>query len=194
MARSIRLFVPNGIYHVASRGSDRRPLFLFDFDREAFLDRLGRSVERHEIRCLAYCLMGNHYHLIVQTPDSRLSLALRELNGGYSRRFNRVHGHTAHLFQNRFLAQLVDDETYLLTVCRYVAYNPVRAGLCAEPSEWPWSSYRASAGIDPAPRFLNETVLSDSVGGGREWRRRYRDYVELNRPEGFPPGDKKAHF
>jgi putative transposase len=182
MSRPIRLFTPNGIYHVVSRGSNRKPLFLFDLDRDAFLGRLNRIVERHELRCLAYCLMGNHYHLLVQTPDARLSAALRELNGGYSRRFNRVHGHSAHLFRNRYLAQLVDDESYLLTVCRYVAYNPVRAGLCAEPSDWPWSSYRACAGIDPAPPLLNETMLRDTVGGGPEWRSRYRSFIESARP------------
>lgn len=194
MARSIRLFVPNGIYHVASRGSDRRPLFVFDSDRQSFLDRLARIVERHELRCLAYCLMGNHYHLIVQTPDARLSAALKELNGGYSRRFNHVHGRSAHLFRNRFLAQLVDGERYLLAACRYVAYNPVRAGFCVEPSEWPWSSYCASAGIDPVPSFLNETMLRDIFGGGREWRARYRDFVESDCPVKSPPGDKESRF
>ena len=89
MARPSRKYVPEGIYHIASHGSDRRPLFILDSDREAFLERLARTVERFELRCLAYCLMGNHYHLIVQTPDERLSLALKELHGGYSRQFNR---------------------------------------------------------------------------------------------------------
>jgi len=192
--RPPRLFIPNGIYHVASRGSDRRPLFLYDGDRKVFLERLGRVVEGYELLCLAYCLMGNHYHLIVQTPDARLSVALRELNGGYSRQFNYTHGHSAHLFRNRFLAHLVDDEAYLLTACRYVAHNPVRAGLCGEPSDWPWSSYRFSVGLDLAPRFLNEALLRDAVGGGVNWRGRYREFVESARELIRPFGDKKSLF
>ncbi len=191
MPRPLRIFVPDGIYHVASRGSDRRPLFLFDQDREEFLERLGRTVERHELPCLSYCLMGNHYHLIVQTPDARLSKALQELNSGYSRRFNRVHERNAHLFSNRFLAQLIATEPHLLMACRYVARNPVRAGLCGEPSDWPWSSYRANAGIDPVPPFLNEAALLDAFGPGSRWRVRYRDFVELSAEANPPPGYKK---
>src|ERR1035437_3831291 len=115
MGRPRRIFVPNGIYHVASRGSDRRPVFGLDRDRELFLDRLGQTIERYRIPCLAYCLMNNHYHLIVVTPDARLSAAMRELNGGYSMRFNSIHGRSAHLFRNRFMAQLIGDDSYLLT-------------------------------------------------------------------------------
>lgn len=189
--RPLRVFVPGGIYHVASRGSDRRPLFLFDADREAFLERLGRTVERYELSCLAYCLMGNHYHLIVQTPDARLSRALQELNSGYSRHFNRVHKHSAHLFRNRFLAQLVATEAHSLMACRYVAHNPGRAGLGGNPYDWPWSSYRASAGIDPTPPFLNETVLRDAFGRGSKWRARFRDFVEKSDTVTPPPGYEK---
>jgi putative transposase len=194
MARTPRVFVPNGIYHVASRGSDRRPLFLFDRDREAFLGRLARIVESYELPCLAYCLMGNHYHLIIQTPDERLSMALKELHGGYSTHFNRTYGRSAHLFRNRFLAQVIDSDPYLLTACRYVAHNPVRAGLCARPSDWRWSSYRANAGIDPSPRFLSEAALRDASGGSGEWRSRYREFVESPSAVEPPPGHKKLHF
>jgi len=192
--RPLRVFVPDWIYHVASRGSDRRPLFLFDQDREEFLERLGWAVERHELPCLAYCLMGNHYHLIVQTPDARLSKALQELNSGYSRRFNRVHEHSAHLSRNRYLAQLIATEPHLLMACRYVAHNPVRAGLCGEPSDSPWSSYRASAGIDPVAPFLDETALRDALGPGPRWRTRYRDFVELPTAVNPLPRDKKLLF
>jgi putative transposase len=191
MPRTPRVFVPGGIYHVASRGSDRRPLFLFDTDREEFLERLGQTVERHELSCLAYCLMGNHYHLIIQTPDARLSRALQELNSGYSRHFNRVYKHSAHLFRNRFLAQLVATEAHLLVACRYVAHNPVRAGLCGNPYDWPWSSCRANAGIDPPPHFLNETILRDASGHGSSWRTRFRDFVELSDAAKPPPGHKE---
>jgi REP element-mobilizing transposase RayT len=124
MASELRVFVPDGIYHVASRGSDRRPLFTVDDDREIFMYRLERMVDRFELSCVAYCLMGNHYHLIVQTPGARLSAALQELHRGYSRQFNRIHGRSAHLFRNRFMAQLIDTDAYLLTALRRV----LRAG------------------------------------------------------------------
>ena len=146
------------------------------------MDRLAPLVERFELGCVAYCLMGNHYHLIVQTPDGRLSVALQQLNGGYSKHFNSVYGRSAHLFRNRFLAQLIDSEPYLLAACSYVAHNPVRAGLCREPAEWPWASYRASVGIDPVPAFLNESILRDLFGGDPSWRVRYRAFVEQATP------------
>jgi putative transposase len=122
--------------------------------------------------------MGYHYHLVVQTPDARLSLALKELNGGYSRQFNRLHGRSAHLIRAHSRAELVADEPYLLRVCRYLAWNPVRAGLCGEPSEWPWSSFRASAALAPSPCILNDALLGDARGSGARWRERYREFVE----------------
>lgn len=191
MARLPRIFAPDGIYHVASRGSDRRSLFLLDSDREAFLERLARTAESFELTCLAYCLMGNHYHLLVQTPDERLSAALRELHSGYSRHFNHAHRRSAHLFRAHCLAQLVDSDSYLVTACRYIAHNPVRAGLCGEPFDWPWSSYRASAGIDQSPPFLSEARLRHAFGGDKEWRARHREFIESSRPVEAPPGHKE---
>jgi putative transposase len=186
-----RFFESDGIYHVASRGSDRRPIFRSDADRELFLDQLDKTIERYRLPCIAYCLMGNHYHLIVLTPDQRLSKAMQELNGGYSRRFNSIHRRSAHLFRNRFMAQLIDGDAYLLTACRYVAHNPVRAGFCETPREWNWSSYRASAGIAPAPRFLDDRLLRGVVGGGDGWRRRYREFVEVDGAVAPPTGFAK---
>jgi putative transposase len=148
-------------------------------------------MERYQLPCLAYCLMNNHYHLVVLTPDARLSMAMKELNGGYSKRFNAIHGRSAHLFRNRFMAQLIDGDSYLLTACRYVAHNPVSAGLCRAPSEWSWSSYRATVGIDPAPRFLDVRLLSGLIGGGDGWRNRYREFVEAADPVAPPPDYKK---
>jgi putative transposase len=189
-----RVFVPGGIYHVASRGSNRGLLFALDEDRELFLNRLGRAIEHFELPCLAYCLMDNHYHLIVQTPDERLSAAMQELNGGYSRSFNRVYGRSAHLFRTRFMAALIDSDSYLLTACRYVALNPVRAGLCAKPSDWPWSSFRATAGIDTPPTFLDEMMIRGVLGGGEDWRTRFRAFVESLDPVEPPPWHEKSDF
>lgn len=166
-------------------------MFLFDPDRFAFLERLAAVVERYELTCVAYCLMGNHYHLLIQTPDGRVSAALQELNGGYSREFNRTHERSAHLFRNRFFARPVEDEPYLLTLCRYLAHNPVRADLCRDPVDWQWGSHRATAGHTPTPPFLNDTLIRDACGGGPNWRQRYRDYVT----EPLPPAvEKTLHF
>jgi putative transposase len=191
MGRPLRVFVPNAIYHVASRGSDKRPIFHQDEDRELFLERLEQTMERFRLPCLAYCLMNNHYHLVVMTPDARLSMAMKELNGGYYKRFNEIHGRSAHLFRNRFMAQLIDGDSYLLTACRYVAHNPVRAGLCRAPSEWSWSSYASTVGIGQARRFLDERRLGELVGGGDGWRDRYRQFVEADDSVVSPLGHKK---
>lgn len=178
MARPPRVIVPDGIYHVWTRGSDRRLLFVLDADRRRFLARLEAALRTYQLACIAYCLMGNHYHVVVQTPDERLSRALQELHTGYSREFNQIHERSAHLFRNRFGARLVESDSDLLGVCRYLAYNPVEAGFCEEPVDWPWGSYRASVGVDPPPPFLVESPLRDAVGGGAGWRERYREFVE----------------
>jgi REP element-mobilizing transposase RayT len=178
MARPPRVFVPDGIYHIATRGSGWRLLFRFDHDRVRFLRRLAGVVEGYELECLSYCLIGNHYHLVVRTPDARLSRALQELHSGYSREFNLYYGERSHLFRNRFCSREVDSDAHVLAVCRYLALNPVRAGLCAEPSEWPWSSYRLNLGLQPAPPFLSEATLRQVCGGKPNWRLRYREFVE----------------
>ncbi len=154
MARPLRLQVPGGLYHVMARGNARQDIFLDDADRRRFLATLRSVVERLNVLCHAYCLMGNHYHLLVETPDANLSLALRQLNGVYAQGFNRRHERVGHLFQGRFASTLVEKETYLREVSRYIVLNPVRAGIVACPSEWEWSSYRAHAGCVPPPSFL----------------------------------------
>jgi REP element-mobilizing transposase RayT len=185
MPRLPRVFVPGGVYHVWSHGSDRRPLFVFDADREAFLKRLSSVVKEFELGCVAWCLMSNHYHVVIQTPDARLSRALQHLHGGYSRQFNRLYGRRAHLFRNRFGSRLVDGERDLLGTCRYLAYNPIEAGLCGAPSEWPWSSFGASAGLAPVPPLLEERLLREAFGDDPGWRARYRDFVEQPSEDDF---------
>jgi putative transposase len=165
MARPRREIIPGGVYHVFSRGSNRNAIFVFDGDRIDFLVCLKRVVERYELTLLGYCLMPNHYHLITQTADSRLSQAMKELNGRYALRFNRRYGRDAHVFKNRFGAVLLEAESHFVWTCAYVVMNPVRAGLCATPEEWPWSSYRASIGLDKAPAFLARDKLLSYFGG-----------------------------
>jgi putative transposase len=159
MGRQTRTFEADGIYHVMSRGSNRETVFRFDGDRIAFLDRMAAVADRYSIRWISYCLMGNHYHAIAQTPDASLSHAMRDLHGGYSRLQARVHGRDAHLFKNRFIAEHVDTPAYFATVMRYIHLNPVRAGLCGHPAGWAWSSYRATIGLDTGPRFLRPDVF-----------------------------------
>jgi putative transposase len=154
MGRSPREFVAGETYHLYSRGSNRQALFQYDSDRVDFLECLTRVVRRHRLACIAYCLMPNHFHLVVQTPHGDLSDAMKALNGRYSVRFNRRYQRDAHLFKNRFGAVHQSSEAQLLWTLRYAVHNPVRAGLCADPSEWPWSSYRASVGDVSPPPFL----------------------------------------
>lgn len=154
MARPLRLQFPGGIYHVTARGNDRQPIFADDVDCARFLAVLASVVSRYRVRCHAYCLMVNHYHLLLETPGANLSPAMRQLNGVYTQRFNRRHERCGHVLQGRFGAQVVDGSAYLHEVCRYIVLNPVRAGLVPHPREWPWSSFRATAGEAPVPDFL----------------------------------------
>ena len=146
MARPLRIEFPGALYHVTSRGNARQDIALDDEDRAAFLAVLAEARERFAWLVHAYCLMGNHYHLMVETPEANLSRGMRQLIGVYTQRFNRRHGRVGHLFQGRYKAILVERESYLLELCRYVVLNPVRAGLVARVEDWRWSSYAETAG------------------------------------------------
>lgn len=154
MSRPLRLEFPNALYHVTSRGDRREDIFEDDDDRQAFLSTLAPVVDQFNWLCYAWCLMDNHYHLLIQTPDGNLSKGMRQLNGVYTQSSNRRHGRVGHLFQGRFRAILVDSDAYLLELARYVVLNPVRARMVKRPGDWPWSSYRASMGVVPAEPFL----------------------------------------
>ncbi len=155
----MREWVDDGIYHVFSRGSNRQAISRDDEDRADLLRCLVRVLERHEIRCLGYTLMTNHSHYLLRQKYGRLSPAMRELNGRYALRFNKRHGLTAHVFRNRFGAVLQETSEQLIGTARYIVMNPVKAGLCRHPEEWLWSSYRATAGLDPCPPFLSAAEL-----------------------------------
>lgn len=135
MARPLRIEFPGGLYHVTARGNGRQSIFDDDTDCARFLKVLTSVVSRYNVICHAYCLMGNHYHLLLETPEGNLSRAMRQLNGVYSQAFNRRHQRPGHVFQGRFHAQVVDKDDYLRTVCRYIVLNPVRAGLVAHPGQ-----------------------------------------------------------
>jgi putative transposase len=179
MARPLRIEFPGGLYHVTARGNGRLDIYIDDSDRELFLAVLASVVARYHVLCHAYCLMGNHYHLLLETPEANLSRAMRQLNGVYSQGFNRSHRRSGHVFEGRFHAQLVDKEAYLRAVCRYIVLNPVRAGLVVHPCQWPWSSYAATAGERPVPAFLSVDwvlALGDTPERAAA-ERRYRRFV-----------------
>ena len=140
MSRPLRIEFPNALYHVTARGDRREDIFEDDEDRRMFLSTLARVVTQFNWICHAWCLMDNHYHLLIQTPDGNLSKGMRQLNGIYTQAGNRRHRRVGHLFQGRFKAVLVDSDAYLLEVSRYVVLNPVRAGTVKKPGAWPWST------------------------------------------------------
>jgi putative transposase len=168
MGRARRVQFSGALYHVTTRGNWRRRIFRDDRDRELFLSLLGQVVERYEWTCHAYCLMDNHYHLLVQTPAGNLAEGMRALNGRYARAFLFRHEKSGHLFGRRYHPVLIERHEHLLEVERYVVLNCVRARLSTSAGEWAWSSYRATAGLARRPRFLTTDWTLGVFGGSRE--------------------------
>ena len=178
MSRPIRIEFPDALYHVTARGDRREDIVEDDTDRQAFVDILGQVVIQLNWLCWAWCLMDNHYHLLIQTPDANLSKGMRQLNGVFTQTSNRRHNRAGHLFQGRFKAILVDEDNYLLELARYVVLNPVRAGMVKRPDKWAWSSYRASMGLVPSPDFLAVDTLLALFGRRRSVAQaRYAKFV-----------------
>src|SRR5208282_3073025 len=160
MARPLRIEYPGAVYHVTNRGNEKKAIFKVDQDRETFLDVLAHVNKRYNWFCHAYCLMDNHYHLLVETLDGNLSIGMRQLNGVYTQAYNKKCSRTGHLFQGRYKAILIQKDSHLLEVCRYVVLNPVRAGLVEQPGDWKWSSYHATAGTEtPHPCLTRDWIL-----------------------------------
>lgn len=200
MARPLRLEAPGHFFHVLARGNAKHPIFLDDRDRERFLETLGEAVSRFEVSCHAYCLMANHYHLLLQPMQETLSRAVRHLNGVYSQRFNRRHERVGHVFAGRFKSLLVDRDHYLLVLCRYIALNPVRSGAVRDPADWRWSAHGALVGTVAAPDWLTTTeVLEafDARGDGLA-RDAYARFVEegvrADRESELDGLDRAAHL
>ena len=189
MARPLRLEHPGAVWHATSRGNGKAPIFLDDRDREEFLAAVGKVVDTMRWRLHAWVLMGNHYHLLLETPEPNLSAGMRQVNGLYGQAFNRRHGRTGHLFQGRFKGILVQRESHLLEVCRYVVLNPVRAGMVSSADEWPWSSYHATAGLKPAPPWLDTEWTLAHYGESRA-RARYRAFVREGEGKEGSPWDR----
>jgi putative transposase len=153
--------------HLVARGNRGQAVFTAQDDVDRFLALLDEAVGRLAWRCLAYCLMPNHYHVVVETPGTNVSTGMHRLNGSYAQWFNRRHGLSGHLFGDRFYSGRVDSTVHLLELARYVVLNPKRAGLCRHPRQWRWSSYRATVGIDVAPTFLSNDDLLAHFGTTR---------------------------
>jgi len=182
MARPLRIQYEGALYHITSRGNARNPIFPEEEDRIAFLDVLSSVNERSHWLCHAYCLMHNHYHLMIETPEGNLSSGMRQLNGVYTQYFNKRCQSVGHLFQGRYKAILVQKESYFLEVSRYIVLNPVRARLARDPAEWKWSSYRAMSGLDqPHPCLTLDEILGQwgmkRVGAQKAYREFVREGI-----------------
>lgn len=178
MARPLRIQYPGAVYHLTLQGNAKKPVYKDDQDRESFLMTLQQVNKRYNWICHAYCLMDNHYHLLIETRDANLSLGMRQLNGVYTQAFNKRHGREGHLFQGRYKAILIQKDTHLIEVCRYVVLNPVRAHIKKRPEEWTWSSYRATAGHEEAHPCLTADWVLGQFGRRRgDAEKKYHQFV-----------------
>lgn len=180
MSRPLRLDLPGALYHITARGNAREAIYRDDHDRTAFLTLLGEACARYGWSCHAYCLMTNHYHLLLalrEAPAGRLVRGMRYLNGCSAQRFNRRHHRVGHVYQARYKAILIQRERHLLELTRYVVLNPVRAHMVDHAAAWPWTSYRATVGLAPVPTWLDTDAATAPFGPGETGRRAYADFV-----------------
>jgi len=187
MARPLRIEFAGGLYHITSRGNARQDIYTDNHDRAAFLEFMDKTRARFGWHVHAYCLMGNHYHLLIETATPTLARGMKLLNGSYTQLFNRKHQRVGHLFQGRYKAILVDKESYLLELARYIVLNPVRARMVRTAAQWEWSSYRATAGIaEKAPLLTTDWILSCFADKRNQAQERYRRFVQAGRNQPSP--------
>jgi len=178
MARPLRIEYAGALYHVTSRGDRQETIFEDDQDRKAFLNVLGEVISRFRWRCHAYCLMGNHYHLMIETPEGNLTKGMRQLNGVFTQWSNRRHKRSGHVFQGRYKAILVDRDSYFLELARYIVLNPVRAAMVKHPKQWQWSSYGATSGTAETLAWVTtDDLLAQFSKRRAAARRKYQDFV-----------------
>lgn len=164
---------------MTSRGDGREDIYLSDEDRMLWLELMGEVCNRFNWVCHAYCLMSNHYHIVIETLEANLSRGMRHLNGVYTQRFNRTHERVGHVFQGRFKAIVVDKDAYLLELSRYVVLNPVRAHMVEHACDWPWSSYLSTIGQVAKPDWLDRDWLLSQFGAEAQSRvQAYQRFVD----------------
>lgn len=186
MSRPLRIEFAGALYHVTARGNEQKAILRDDFDRAEWVTTLAQVCDRFAWRCIAWCLMDNHFHLVLETPRPNLARGMRQLNGRYAQRFNRRHRRVGHLFQARYKALLVQRGGHLLEACRYTVLNPERTRRPRRYDTWPWSSYRATAGLEPAPRWLElDQVLGQFASKRRLAQRRYRAFIHAGLEDGL---------
>jgi putative transposase len=179
MARPLRIEYSGAFYHVMHRGNAGADIFKSDRDREKFLEYVGKAATRYEIKIHTYCLMTNHYHFLIETPQPNLSQAIKWINVGYVAYFNRKRRRSGHLFQGRFKAIVIDADEYLKQLSRYIHLNPVRAGMVKYCKDYPWSSYRVYGGYAKAPEWMETNwLLSLFSANLKKGKERYRDFIE----------------
>lgn len=179
LARQLRIEFPGAVYHITSRGVARSDIFLSAEDRATFLGFLAEVHERMKVTIHCYCLMSNHFHLDLETPEANISNAMKWLNQRYAMYFNRTHDRVGCLFQGRYHAVLVETDSHLHELTRYIHLNPVRANMVNQPAEYLWSSYRSYIGLDMTPTWLEiEPTLRRFSGAGKNRHVAYRDFVE----------------
>jgi putative transposase len=187
----LRIEVPGGYYHLSTRGNNKCPIYDDDHDRVTFLMQLDRLAMKYGWTVLAYCLMSNHYHLIIQIGDLGMSRGMCELNCGYAFTYNQRHGRVNHLFGRRYWDALMASDEHLLECCRYVVLNPVRAGICLLPGDWNWSSYAASVGREfPLPFLATDELLQLFGRRPDVARAAYRRFVREGHDIRQPPWSK----
>lgn len=187
MARPLRLEFAGALYHVTSRGDRQEAIYETDADRARFLAILAGVCGQYHWYCPAYCLMDNHYHLLIETPEGNLSRGMRQLNGNYTQATNRAHQRVGHVFQGRYKAILVDKDSYLLELARYIVLNPVRAGMVRSAKDWPWSSYRSTVGTQPKPNWLTTDGLLAGFGRRKSAAiAAYKRFVSVGRGQPSP--------
>jgi len=187
MTRKHRPQIAGGLYHVTMRGNNRAEIFRADADRERFLDIVGRAKRAHGWQVHSYCLMTNHYHLLLETPEPNIAAGMQWLNSTYAHWFNQINGRIGHMFQRRYADGLIGGDGHLKTVLRYIPLNPVKAGLCKHPQDWTWSSYAATIGLAPRPPFLSVRWLLSKFHAERDVaRRRFTEWVEAGMDEERP--------
>jgi len=181
MARKPRLEFPGAIYHINHRGNHQEYIFFDDDDRKLFLKLLQTTIQRMNWICHAYCLMGNHYHLLIEIPEGILSRGMSWLNGVYTQKINRKYNMSGHLFQGRFKSKPIEDNMQFLMAARYVVRNPLQANLVERADQWPWSSYRATAGLIKVPDYLFVDDVLSCLGTDRSMAQMfYRELVHLD--------------